>query len=130
MTQNGSELHLRIAQHARALLLYTIDPSCPACQRTLPFVRQLAQAEGCDVDVIGVFTGSDGEASEFDSDDDAAFPVLFNASGSAWDVLQLQDPSVLILIGSSGRILDVRSGDLTVTERTAVRGTLGQACSG
>lgn len=110
--QYGNSHRIAAAEVSAPMLLYSIDPDCPACIQTLPAIRSFAHSQSC-VSTIGVAVDKLPQVPEFLESRDVDFPVLLEASGSLWTLLDLTTSPTVALIGPAGRLHWISRGTLS-----------------
>jgi len=127
---DSNQVNVDFGSGRSPLVLYSIDPSCASCLANMPFVDSIAQNfRVCRTSVIGVLTTSRDKLSKLESERRPSFPVLQEASGTAWEVLPLTVSPHLILIGPSGKFGGWWAGELTDSTRAEITASLATACA-
>jgi hypothetical protein len=122
-------LQLKFGGRTAPLILYSIDPNCIVCRNNIPFIKELADEAICGSEVVGVTVGGFDKVNGLRSDFNLNFPVLNQASGSAWDLFPLRAVPVTILILPRDQVPEWWIGDVSDQKKTQIRRTLRESCS-
>jgi hypothetical protein len=128
ITLEQDTFQLRLHDLRNPIVLYTMDPHCQACIRTLPFVEQLARQRVCGTKVVGVLVSNEHDARVAEWED-LDFPVLTRVSGPAWDLLPLRSSAVTIVLGRGGVLEGWWDGELSDQARNAIASAINRACA-
>lgn len=92
---------------ARLTLAVFFQTTCPACRLLFPYVEKLHQAlHGVGAAVWGISREPRDACTEFASKLGAKFPILIDADGRVTRAYNPEFVPTLLLIDSSGRIMD------------------------
>lgn len=109
----------------RPLVLYSIDPACPACIANLPFLLELAAKGPCRTQVVGVAVAGWAELEQFRRRHGVVFPVLRQAWGEAWAILPIAGSPMTVVLGPKGSVKGWWAGRLTTEAQNEIRKLLG-----
>jgi peroxiredoxin len=113
----------------RPILLYSIDPDCPACLSTLPFIQDLDTGRLCNVRVLGIGVNKMDTLDEFAKREHVGFPILRNSDGDAWRLFPLSASPATILIAPRGRVYGWWIGALSTAQQAEIRTLLANTCT-
>lgn len=116
------------SERIRPTILYSMDPACASCTANLPFVDSITTVAPCPIQLVGVFVAS--EAKQRNAFTGLSnFPIVVNASGSAWEALSLHEVPILSVIGRSRGVRGIWSGALTPTDKGKILHAVRDICN-
>lgn len=124
----GPSMQLALNDLQRPHLLFTIDSKCGSCYENLPFLRELAIEQACQLVVLGISL-NDSLPLQVWERGNTRFDILMGSTGPAWETLPLGLPSSLVLVGGKGQLTGWWLGTLDSTAKSEIRGGIKQLCS-
>lgn len=127
---DASRFRVDLASLDRPALLYSIDPACDACIKTLPFIRSIHRARPCGVRVFGVGVNNLKDIhQQFADSEHIEFPVLTSAGGEAWSLLPTAMTPATVVIGPGGHVLGAWVGALSPKQERDITDALSNSCA-
>ena len=125
---DSSKFVLRLDSSRVPVLLYSIDPECPPCLATLPFIKELSQDNECPVRVIGIGINNWVGLKDLKQSHAIRFPILSQAQGEAWSLFPINASPSTTLIGPLGRVQGWWRGFLADSEKAEIKRLIRTSC--
>lgn len=119
---------IRFAHLEVPLVMYSVDPECPACIENLPFIESLHRQGPCGTGVVGVAVDGWQELEAFRQAHRVTIPVLRHASGDVWQIFPIATSPATIVVGPRGAVQGWWVGALTAAAKGEMMSRLHAVC--
>lgn len=128
MTLASEAVHIQLNSLERPTMFFTVDPDCPACIRTLPFVQEMFALQECRPDVIGVAVDGFAVLPQFQQDHSVEFPIIEEVSSDIRQLLPFTTSPAIVAVAPGGKLLGWWLGELSFADQQQVRDKVESSC--
>lgn len=126
---DSKRIRVRLGSSNAPIILYSIDPDCPACLATLPFINELAIEGPCNVRVLGIGVNGWSRLDSLSRSHELRFPILRSSGGEAWELFPIAASPSTVLIMPNGRLHGWWLGAIEREERVSIKKMLSTSCA-